>query len=61
MRGPVPDDALRDEPEDGVEPVLAVGLTVGATRETASEVVNDRTRYLRTMSNATAPCFEWFA
>ncbi|HHA2810097.1 TPA: ATP-dependent endonuclease [Stenotrophomonas maltophilia] len=51
IRGLTPDDTLRDEPEDGDEPVLTVRLTVDATMEPVWEVVNDRTTYPRTMSN----------
>jgi len=51
IRGLAPDGTLRDEPEDGDEPVLTVRLTVDATMEPVWEVVNDRTPYPRTMSN----------
>lgn len=51
IRGLAPDGTLRDEPEDGDEPVLTVRLTVDATMEPVWEIVNDRTPYPRTMSN----------
>ncbi len=51
IRGLAPDGSLRDEPEDGDEPVLTVRLTVDATLEPVWEVVNDRASYPRTMSN----------
>lgn len=51
IRGLAPDGSIRDEPEDGDEPVLTVRLTVDATLEPVWEVVNDRASYPRTMSN----------
>ncbi|MBS0225717.1 MAG: AAA family ATPase [Proteobacteria bacterium] len=51
IRGLAPDGTVRDEPEDGDEPVLTVRLSVDATMEPLWEVVNDRTPYPRTMSN----------
>lgn len=51
IRGLAPDRTVRDEPEDGDEPVLTVRLTVDATMEPVWEVVNDRSPYPRTMSN----------
>lgn len=51
IRGLAADGTLRDEPEDGDEPVLTVRLSVDATMEPLWEVVNDRAQYPRTMSN----------
>lgn len=51
IRGLASDGTVRDEPEDGDEPVLTVRLTVDATMEPVWEVVNDRTPYPRTISN----------
>lgn len=51
IRGLGPDGTLRDEPEDGDEPVLTVRLSVDATMEPVWEAVNDRTPFPRTMSN----------
>lgn len=51
IRGLAPGGSIRDEPEDGDEPVLTVRLTVDATLEPVWEVVNDRASYPRTMSN----------
>ena len=42
---------LRDEPEDGDEPVLTVRLTVDATMEPVWELVCDRVEDPRTLSN----------
>lgn len=44
-------NGLRDEPEDGDEPVLTVRLSVDATMEPVWEVVNDRANHPRTISN----------
>lgn len=51
IRGLALDGTVRDEPEDGDEPVLTVRLAVDATMEPVWEVVNDRTPYPRAMSN----------
>jgi len=51
IRGLSPEGELRDEPEDGDEPVLTVRLSVDATMEPLWEVINDRAQYPRTMSN----------
>lgn len=51
IRGLAPDGTVRDEPEDGDEPVLTVRLAVDATMEPVWEVVNDRSHFPRTMSN----------
>jgi hypothetical protein len=45
------DSRLRDEPEDGDEPVLTVRLTVDATLEPSWELVCDRAETPRTLSN----------
>lgn len=51
IRGWTEAGALRDEPEDGDEPVLTVRLTVDATLEPVWEVVCDRVETPRTISN----------
>ena len=51
VRGLSPAGVLRDEPEDGDEPVLTVRLSVDATMEPQWEIVNDRAQYPRAMSN----------
>lgn len=51
IRGLKPDGCVRDEPENGDQPVLTVRLSVDATMEPLWEVVNDRAQYPRTMSN----------
>ncbi|RJU10297.1 hypothetical protein XcmpCFBP7700_02965 [Xanthomonas campestris] len=51
IRGLAPDGKIRDEPEDGDEPLLTVRLSVDATMEPLWEVVNDRAHYPRVMSN----------
>jgi hypothetical protein len=51
IRGWTPDETLRDEPEDGDEPVLTVKLTVNATLEPVWELVCDRADHPRTLSN----------
>jgi hypothetical protein len=51
VRGLSTEGDLRDEPEDGDEPLLTVRLTVDAAMEPLWEVINDRAQYPRTMSN----------
>jgi len=51
IRGWTEAGALRDEPEDGDEPVLTVRLTVDATLEPVWEIVCDRVESPRTISN----------
>jgi AAA domain, putative AbiEii toxin, Type IV TA system/AAA ATPase domain len=51
IRGWTEAGALRDEPEDGDEPVLTVKLTVDATLEPVWEMVCDRVETPRTISN----------
>lgn len=51
VRGWTPEGALRDEPEEGDEPILTVRLTVDATMEPVWELVCDRTDDTRTLSN----------
>jgi hypothetical protein len=51
IRGWTPAGAIRDEADDGDEPVLTVRLTVDATLEPAWEVYCDRIDDARTLSN----------
>jgi hypothetical protein len=51
IRGWGADGQIHDEPEDGDEPVLTVRLSVDATMEPVWEIVNDRARHPRTISN----------
>lgn len=51
IRGWTAAGELRDEPEDGDEPVLTVRLTVDATMEPVWELVCDRADGARTLSN----------
>jgi hypothetical protein len=51
IRGWTPAGALRDEPEDGDEPVLTVRLTVDATLEPVWEMACDRVETPRAISN----------
>lgn len=51
IRGWTEAGELRDEPEDGDEPVLTVRLTVDATMEPVWELVCDRVEDPRTLSN----------
>lgn len=51
IRGWTATGELRDEPEDGDEPVLTVRLTVDATMEPVWELVCDRVDDARTLSN----------
>jgi hypothetical protein len=51
IRGWTPGGDLRDEPEDGDEPVLTVRLTVDATMEPTWELVCDRFEDPRVLSN----------
>lgn len=51
IRGWTAAGELRDEPEDGDEPVLTVRLTVDATMEPVWELVCDRADEARTLSN----------
>ncbi|MDZ4076422.1 MAG: ATP-binding protein [Hylemonella sp.] len=51
IRGWTPEGLIRDEADDGDEPVLTVRLTVDATLEPAWEVVCDRIEDTRTLSN----------
>ncbi|WP_208620694.1 ATP-dependent nuclease [Paraburkholderia aspalathi] len=51
IRGWAPEGVIRDEADDGDEPVLTVRLTVDATLEPAWEVYCDRIENVRTLSN----------
>lgn len=51
IRGWAPEGGIRDEAEDGNEPVLSVRLTVDATLEPVWEVYCDRIDDVRTLSN----------
>lgn len=51
IRGWTPSGELRDEPEDGDEPVLTVRLSVDATLEPVWELVCERIDSTRTISN----------
>lgn len=51
IRGWTADGTLKDEPDDGDEPVLTVKLTVNATLEPVWELVCDRIDHPRTLSN----------
>jgi hypothetical protein len=51
IRGWTAEGAIRDEAEDGDEPVLTIRLTVDATLEPAWEVCCDRIEDARTLSN----------
>jgi hypothetical protein len=51
IRGWTPEGVIRDEADDGDEPVLTVRLTVDATLEPAWEVYCDRIEDVRTLSN----------